>query len=119
VIGGLKLEDARGISARYPDFLMCKSEGKFEAIELVEHLSFVPADRNTLSTLEKLIREHKRSVKEGGDRVWIRISGSKLTLHKAIFREKNENITHVYGEQDFRLILSAEIVEGKPLLQGP
>ena len=121
IVAALGIEQARLISARYPDFHMCKSPGAANAQRLIQTLSFVGASSGTRRTLAKAVDVHMERVRNGGARTCLTISGAELALDSIRLKEDAADLTdQVRGKLDgTRLVLaeSAKIVDCEPLLR--
>ena len=121
IVAALAIDEARLISARYPDFHLCKSPGAANAKRLIQTLSFVGASSGTRRTLAKAVDLHLERVRSGGIRTCLTIAGAELALDSIRLKENAADITEqVRSKLDStRLILveSAEIVDCEPLLR--
>ncbi len=117
-IAGLDLEDARRIYASYPDFHRCSSPGAREAMPLVYQMNLVPADASVFNALKDALQRHEQSLKDGGARVCVRVTGSSLELESVKVREHGADWTSRFEDFEFYLITSAEVVDGETALAG-
>lgn len=114
----LSLDRARPIHRRYPDFHRCKSGGAAMAQQAVEQLDLVPADDPTWSTLRSALDRFEHNLRDGGDRVCVRLTGSGLRLEAAEVREVGEDVSSRMPRQNFFLVTSAHEVDCKNELEG-
>jgi hypothetical protein len=117
-LAGLSMRHAKPIHRRFPDFDRCASPGASLAKDKVTSLDMVPADGETLKVLASTLKEFEKNIQEGGDRVCVQLSGTKLNLTSAEIREVGENVTETMKMSDFYLVDSASRVECKEALGG-
>jgi hypothetical protein len=117
-MAGLSLRDAKPIYRRYPDFHRCTSPGANFAKERVVQLDMVPANGETQAQLSTSLAEFDDNIRSGGDRVCVRLSGSKLTLESAEIREAAQNVTDTFRTSKFYLVDSADAVNCQEALGG-
>jgi hypothetical protein len=117
-LAGLSVRHARPIYSRYPDFHLCASPGAALAKDKVVSLDMVPADGETLQELTSTIEQFEDNTRNGGDRVCVRLSGSKMKLTSAEIREVGENVTETFKMSEFYLVDSASRVECQGALGG-
>jgi len=117
-LAGLSLRDAKPLYRRYPDFTRCTSPGANIAKERVVQLDMVPANAETLELLSSSLAEFDDNIRSGGDRVCVRLSGSKLTLESVEIREVSENVTDSFRMSKFYLVDSADKVDCEEVLGG-
>ena len=117
-LAGLNVRDARPIYRRYPDFHRCASPGASLAKDKVVDFQVVPADDDALADLRSSIEEFDDSIGSGGDRVCVRIHGSRLKLTSAEVREVNESVIDSIQMRDFHLIDSLSRVDCREALKS-
>jgi hypothetical protein len=117
-LAGLEMSTAKKIHKRYPDFFKCASPGAAMAKPRVKQLDIVPADANVLATLQQALEEFNDNIRNGGDRICVKITGVRLELGKATVRELGEDLTPKLKQHklNFLLVTSAEKLEAGPLL---
>jgi hypothetical protein len=121
VIVGLSLDDARPIYARYPDFHMCKSAGAPLAQKATRQFDIVAASPPVQRKLRRAIAEHEASLRQGGERVCIKLKGGVLELTSARVRQGNEDVTDQLPPQiqhDYYLIESVERIPTQAAFAG-
>ncbi len=79
-------------------------------------LNLIPADSKTLETLKKALDEFTAG---GGDRVGVRLEGSKLKMESVVAREGGVDVSRPFQGQEFYLVTSAARVAAKEALAGP
>lgn len=92
-VAALRIDDARLIAERYPDFHMCKSQGAATAQRLIETVGFVGAGSAVRSTVRKVVDLHDERIQSGGERTCIQVSGARLSLDSVKVKENGEDIT--------------------------
>ena len=115
-LAGLSLRDAKPIYQRYPDFHRCASPGAMQAKDKVVQLDMVPVDTEALTILRSSLEEFEDNIRNGGDRVCVRLQGSRMTLTSAEVRQVGEEITDQIQMTDFYLVDSASRVECRQVL---
>ena len=117
-LSGLKMSTARKIHKRYPNFYKCASPGAAMAKPRVKQLDVVPADAKVLEVLEQALNQFNENIRNGGDRICVRITGARLELDTATVRELGEDMTPKLKQhkQHYVLVTDAEKLEAKPLL---
>jgi hypothetical protein len=114
---GLSMTDARPIFRKYPDFHTCKSKGALMAQRATLQMDIVPASPEVLEELKRTLTNHVDSIKQGGDRVCVKLTGEVLKFVSASVQD--QDITAELPPQikkDYYLVKSAEIVETKAAL---
>jgi hypothetical protein len=111
IVVGLPIRYARAISARYPDFHMCKSPGAAQAQSHTEDLSVVAATRAARNSLEEAIRLFHQRVRGNGERTCIRVSGAPLQLDSVRVIQSGENLTRQVGQayERMKLVLAERV----------
>jgi hypothetical protein len=121
IFAGLPIRHARLISARYPDFHMCKSPGAREAQSLTEDLTVVAANRAARSGLEEAIRLFHQRIRGDGERTCVRVSGAPLQLDSVRVKQNDEDITHqvkqAYARSNLVLAERIEVEDCQALLR--
>ena len=115
-LSGLNIRTARSISARYPDFHLCKSPGAPLAQKAIRQLDIVPANSEVTKILRKTLSEHQT-----GTRVCVGLEGEVLKLTSAIVRGVNEDITNKLPPQvhhEYFFVESAQIIDSRKALAG-
>jgi hypothetical protein len=107
----LTMKNAKAISRRYPDFHRCASPGASMAKEKILTLDMVPADGQTMDFLSSSLEEFNDNIQNGGDRVCVRLSGTRMTLTSAVVREVQEDVTDTIRMSKFYLVDSASRVD--------
>jgi hypothetical protein len=110
-LAGLSVRHAKPIYRRHPDFHRCASPGAALAKAKVVQLDMVPADGKALDTLRSSLEEFGDNIREGGDRVCVHLSGSRLELDSAEVREVGEEISDRFDRAEFYLVDSVRQVE--------
>jgi hypothetical protein len=87
-------------------------------MDLVEQLDFVPSGSGVLGELRGALDAHKKSVKAGGDRIFVKVEGSMLELESAVVRETGDDFSDKLTHINYYLVTSAELVEGEEALGG-
>jgi hypothetical protein len=120
IVSGLAVRHAALIAQRYPDFHKCKSPGAAQAQRLIESMAWIASDGSTRGTLREALALHEKSVRSGGERTCLAVSGERLMLGSAKHRDQNFDLTHQLGNgyrgTDFYLVTNAEISDCKSLL---
>jgi hypothetical protein len=120
-LAAISMTDAIPIYERYPDFHRCSSPGAARAKNAVNQMNLVAADSDVLDTLKTVLSEHNDSIRQGGDRVCVRLDGAVLEMTAAVVREADEDIMGKLPRQarsnDF-YVESAEIVDAQSALEG-
>ena len=117
VLSGLHMDDVKDIYKDYPDFHKCASPGASLAKPLVLSLDFIPMDSSVLKELKDAINTFHANIKNDGDRVCVSISGNYLQLKKATIKANSADVTSKYGNLNFRLVDSAEMIDCKNFLE--
>ena len=117
-LAGLSVRHAKSISRRYPDFYRCASPGAALAKDRIVDLNMVPANGEMLDFLKSSLEEFNDNINNGGDRVCVQLSGSRLTLTSVEVREVGENVTDTIKMSDFYLVDSASRIECQQVLGG-
>ena len=71
-----------------------------------------------LDTLKSSLEEFEDNIRSGGDRVCVRVRGSRLTLTAAEIAAAGESILESYPNRNFYLIDSASRVGCREVLSG-
>jgi hypothetical protein len=120
VVSGLAVRHAALIAQRYPDFHKCKSPGAAQAKRLLEPMAWIASDGSTRGTLRKALALHEKSVRSGGERTCLAVSGERLMLGSAKHRSQDFDLTGQLGDgyrgTDFYLVTDAELADCKSLL---
>jgi len=82
----------------------------------VVQLDMVPADGKALDRLRSSLEEFSDNIRDGGDRVCVHLSGSRLELDSAEVREVGEEISDRFDRADFYLVDSVRQVECEQVL---
>ena len=90
---GLPIRNARSIASIYPDFHMCKSPGAKQAMQDIQNLSFVAADRASLSALVEALDLFEERLGNGGERTCISVAGAPITLKSVKVVEDGTDLT--------------------------
>jgi hypothetical protein len=117
----LSMADAILIYDRYPDFHRCSSPGAVQAKKAVNQMNIVAADSDVLEALKAVLSEHNDSIRQGGDRVCVRLDGAVLEMTAAVVRAADEDIMDDLPRQartNFFYVESAEIVDAQSALEG-
>ncbi len=109
-LAGLSLRHAKPIQSKYPDFHRCASPGAALAKDKVVSFDIVPADGDTLEMLQSTLDDFDDSINNGGDRVCIALSGTRLKLVSAEVREVGEDVTATIQMTKFYFVDSASRV---------
>lgn len=120
-LSALSMEDAIPIYAEYPDFHKCASPGAARAKRAIYQMNIVPANSDVLDVLKKVLSEHAKSIRQGDDRVCVRLEATELEMTAAIVREADKDIMDELPPQartDYYLVESAEIIDAMTALQG-
>ena len=120
-LAAISMTDAIPIYERYPDFHRCSSPGAARAKNAVNQMNIVAADSDVLETLKAVLSEHKDSIRQGGDRVCVRMDGAVLEMTAAVVRAADEDIMDDLPRQartNFFYVESAEIVDAQSALEG-
>jgi len=113
---GLSVRHAKPIYRRHPDFHRCASPGAVLAKSKVVQLDMVPADGKALDRLRSSLEDFSDNIRDGGDRVCVHLSGSRLELDSAEVREVGEEISERFDRADFYLVDSVRQVECEQIL---
>jgi hypothetical protein len=116
-LAGLSLRHAKEIHSQYPDFHRCSSPGAARAKEKIVSLDIVPADGKTLGLLQSTLEDFDDSIQNGGDRVCVALSGTRLKLVSAEVREVGENVTDTFRMTKFYLVDGASRVDCQEAMQ--
>ena len=120
-LAAISMTDAIPIYERYPDFHRCASPGAARAKKAVNQMNIVAADSDVLDTLKAVLSEHNDSIRQGGDRVCVRLDGAVLEMTAAVVREADEDIMGKLPRQarsNYFYVESAEIVDAQSALEG-
>ncbi len=115
---GLSMADAQPIYSRYPDFNECKSPGAAAAQSLTRQMDIVPSNGDVLASLQEVLAQHAASLRSGGERVCVRLSGSVLTIASATAQAMD--ITSQLPPElkhDYYFVQRAEIVDVQRALE--
>lgn len=118
-LDALSMTEARAIHSVYPNFWQCRSSGAVQAQEAVRQMNIVPSDSGVLEVLKDALVEHDRSLKEGGDRVCVKLQGIALEMTEAIIRGTDEDILGQLPtelREGYYLVQSADIVDARTAL---
>jgi hypothetical protein len=119
-VSGLAVRHASLISKRYPDFYKCKSPGAAQAQRMIESMAWIASDGSTRGTLRKALDLHEKSLRSGGERTCLAVSGERLILGSVKHRGQGFDLTHQVGNgfrgTDFYLVTEAELADCKSLL---
>lgn len=116
-LAGLSVRHAKPIYRQHPDFDRCASPGAALAESKVVQLDMVPVDGDVLETLESSLEDFSDSLRSGGDRVCLHLSGSRLQLASAEVREVGEEISDRFDRAEFYLVDSVRRVECAQVLR--
>jgi hypothetical protein len=117
----LSMEDAIPIYRKYPEFQKCTSPGAAKAKKATGEMNIIPADSYVLDALKEVLSKHTYSFQQGGDRVCVKLEGTKLEMTAAIVRQVNEDILNKLPRQartNYFLVETVEIVEAQTALEG-
>jgi hypothetical protein len=95
-VATLAMRHAEAIHQRYPDFHRCSSPGAAQAKRWIEQMDFIGANRRTRKALVDVIDRHERSLRSGGDRVCLRVSGAELALESLKLRADGSDVTQQF-----------------------
>ncbi len=90
---GLPIRNARSIASIYPDFHMCKSPGAKQAMQNIQDLSFVAADRTALNTLIEAVDLFKERIGTDAERTCISVIGAPISLESVKVVEDGADLT--------------------------
>ncbi len=120
-ISGIPKDKAISIYKWFPDFHECKSPGAVFAKKAVLSLYIIPVDSEVLYMLNDVISQHEKSLKNGGDRIFVKLEGEELKMTSAIMRKWNTDVMDQLPFQmkgDYYLVKSAEIIEARIVFEG-
>lgn len=86
------------------------------AKDKVVDFQVVPADDDTLDELRASLEDFDDNIRSGGDRVCVRLQGSRLRLTSAKVREVKEDVIDTISAKDFYLVDSASRVDCRQAL---
>ena len=117
-LAGLNMSTARKIHRKYPDFYKCASPGAAMAKSRIKQLDIVPVDGSVLDVLEDALGEFNHNVRNGGDRICVRLKCAELKLERITARAVGEVMTKKFGQHMKRMLLvtGAEKLEAESLL---
>ena len=120
-LAAIGMADAIPIYERYPDFHRCSSPGAAQAKNAVNQMNIVAADSDVLDTLKEVLSDHNDSIRQGGDRVCVKLDGAVIEMTAAVVRAVDEDILGKLPRQarsNFFYVEYAEIVDAQSALEG-
>lgn len=120
-LSAIGMADAIPIYERYPDFTRCSSPGAAQAKNAVNQMNLVAADSDVLDTLKEVLSEHNHSIRQGGDRVCVKLDGAVIEMTAAVIRAADEDIMGQLPRQaraNYFYVEYAEIVDAQSALEG-
>ena len=120
-LSAISMADAIPIYERYPDFTSCSSSGAAQAKNAVNPMNIVAADSDVLDTLKEVLSEHDNSIRQGGDRVCVKLDGAVIEMTAAVIRVADEDIMGQLPRQartNYFYVEYAEIIDAQSALEG-
>jgi hypothetical protein len=120
-VATLAMRHAELIHQSYPDFQKCSSPGAAQAKRWIDQMNFIGANRSARKGLIEAIDLHDRSLRSGGERVCLKVSGSELTLESLHLRADGSDATRqvgpAFGRMKFYLAEEVELPDCRSYLR--
>jgi len=117
----LAMRHAELIHQSYPDFHKCSSPGAAQAKRWIDQMNFIGANRSARKGLIEVVDLHDRSLRSGGERVCLKVSGSELALESLHLRADGSDVTRqfepAFGRMKFYLAEEVELPDCRSYLR--